>query len=121
MTLTKRMLLCSIAASAASIASAALYAGTPSVDQIQHSTAVHFSSSSFDRPSTVAALYHRIAYAADQVCGPRTLTGSYATTPGYRRCYADAVARAIARVDQPQLTAYYQEQLTPMGLALDLK
>lgn len=123
MAFTKRVLLCSIAASAASIASAALYADSPQIDQLQHSTSVHFSSSSFDRPRDVAAVYRSIAFAADQVCGPRALTGFYYTSPGYRACYAHAVAQAIARVNEPQLTAYYQDQLSrgSQSLALDLK
>jgi UrcA family protein len=71
----------------------------------------------------VAALYRRIAYAADQVCGPREMTGFHYTSPGYQSCYAHAVAQAIARVDEPQLTAYYQERVTrdTRNLALDLK
>lgn len=120
---TKRVLLCSIAASAVSVASTTIFAGSPASGEIRHSTAVQFSSSSFERPRDVAALYHRIAFAADQVCGPRALTGSFSTSPAYRSCYARAVAQAIARVDQPQLTAYYQEQLVQdsRSLALDLR
>jgi len=120
---SKRLLLCSLAAPAAFMASAAIFAGSPATGDAQHSTAVHFSSSSFERPRDVAALYQRIAYAADQVCGPRTVTGSYSTSPGYLSCYAHAVAQAIARVNQPQLTAYYQEQLTrgSSSLAIDIK
>ena len=120
---TRQMLLCGIAVSAASVVSVSTYAGSPPSGEIEHSTAVNFSSASFERPRDVAALYRRIAFAADQVCGPRALTGFHYTSPGYLSCYAHAVAQAIARVDQPQLTAYYQEQLTQnsRNLALDLK
>ncbi|HEY2590065.1 MAG TPA: UrcA family protein [Steroidobacteraceae bacterium] len=119
----QRLLLCSVSAAAVSVAAAPIYAGSPQTGELRHSTAVHFSSSSFERPRDVAKLYSRIAYAADQVCGPRALTGFHYTSPGYSSCYAHAVAQAIARVDEPQLTAYYQEQLTrdSRNLALDLK
>jgi UrcA family protein len=60
----------------------------------------------------VATLYRRISAAAQQVCGARSETGSYAISPGYARCYSAAVKNAVADIDRAPLTAYYQQQLS---------
>jgi UrcA family protein len=106
MALKSTMLLCFAVA-----ASAAVYAESDSTFEMRHSTSVRVEKVNFDRRDEVAALYSRITYAADQVCGPRTLTGSYYTSPGYTSCYHKAVDDAVVRVNRPELTAYYQEQL----------
>ena len=94
-----------------SIASSALYAdSTP--DEIRHSTAVHYADLNLNKTAGVAALYRRITAAANRVCGQRTLTGSNYPLPEYTRCYNEAIATAVARVDRPQLTAYYHTQAT---------
>ena len=111
MGLNAKRLLCSIAASAISVASTALYAGSVPVDAIQHSTAVRFADLNLDQQRDVSLLYNRITFAVDQVCGPRSLTGSYSTSPGFSRCFQKALARAVTTVNRPQLTAYYEEQL----------
>ncbi len=103
----KATLLLSITA----VAATAVYATPAPADDLRHSTAVYFSDLNFNRPGDVAAVYARITYAANQVCGPRATTGSYYTAPGYMRCYSQAVDRAIARVNRPELTAFYREQL----------
>jgi UrcA family protein len=100
------MLLCLAAA-----ASTTVYAEPDSAFEMRHSTTVRVEKVNFDRRDEVAALYQRITYAADQVCGPRTMTGFYYTSPGYIRCYNKAADEAVARVNRPELTAYYQEQL----------
>jgi UrcA family protein len=100
------MLLCLTAA-----ASATVCAEADSIFEMHHSTSLRVENVNFDRRDDVAALYERITYAADQVCGPRTTTGSYYTSPGYTRCYSQAVDETVARVNRPELTAYYQEQL----------
>jgi UrcA family protein len=100
------MLLCFAAA-----ASTTVYAEPDSAFEMRHSTSVRVEKVNFDRRDEVAALYQRIIYAADQVCGPRTMTGFYYTSPGYIRCYNKAADEAVARVNRPELTAYYQEQL----------
>jgi UrcA family protein len=97
-----------------SIASSALYADS-APDEIRHSTAVHYSDLNLNKPGGVAALYRRIAVAASRVCGQRTLTGSYYPLPEYTGCYNKAIATAVARVDRPQLTAYYHAQAAHSG------
>jgi UrcA family protein len=92
-----------------SMASSALYAdSTP--DEIRHSTTVHYADLNLNKTTGVAALYRRVTVAASRVCGQRALTGSNYPLPEYTRCYNEAIATAVARVDRPQLTAYYHEQ-----------
>jgi UrcA family protein len=91
------------------VAATAVYA-TP-MDELRHSTAVSLADVNFQRSSDVTAVYERITYAANQVCGPRATTGSYYTAPGYIRCYTQAVDQAIAHVNRPELTAFYRQQL----------
>jgi UrcA family protein len=100
----------SIAATVLSIASSALYADS-APDGIRHSTRVHYADLNLNQPVGVAALYHRITRAANRVCGQRTLTGSNYPLPDYTRCYNKAIASAVARVDRPQLSAYYHAQV----------
>lgn len=97
--------------SVAVVSSTAVYATPAGTDEMRHSTAVYFSDVNFNRPGDVAALYERITYAADQVCGPRAMTGSYYTSPGYLRCHAKAVEQAVARVNRAELTALHTEEL----------
>ena len=95
----------------AATASVAVYAEPDSSFEMRHSTSVRVEKVNFVQRDEVAALYQRISYAADQVCGPRAMTGSYYTSPGYNRCYNKAVDAAVGSVNRAELTAYYQEQL----------
>jgi UrcA family protein len=90
-----------------SLACANAYADAPSDT---HASIVKFRDLDLNRPHDVAKLYNRITVAADRVCGPRSLTGSYYKTADYESCYADAVARAVAHIDQPAVTSYYRQQ-----------
>jgi UrcA family protein len=78
---------------------------------MQDSTTISVKKVNFNRPDEVAALYRRITYAADQVCGPHTLPGFHFDSPKYTRCYDKAVDFAVGSLDRPQLTAYYQERV----------
>jgi UrcA family protein len=103
-------LLQGVSVSILSLACAGAYADA----QFQHSSLVRYSDLNLQRPSDVAKLYQRIAVAADQVCGPRSLTGSYSKSSIYASCYDDALAQAVARVNQAPLTLYYQQRM-PRG------
>ena len=92
-------------------AEAALFASAASAADLPHSRNVHYADLNLDRPADVATLYRRIAFAAQDVCGPRELTGSHLPEPGYQLCFEDAVAHAVARVDRPALSAYHQQRL----------
>jgi hypothetical protein len=43
------------------------------------------------------------------------LTGSFYRTTDFANCYADAVAQAVSRVDQPSVTNYYRERAEPIS------
>ncbi len=106
-------LLTGAAVSAISLACAGAYAESPPVET--HSSTVQYKDLDLNRPHDVAKLYKRITVAAGRVCGSRALTGAYYRTPDFANCYADAVAQAVARVDQPSVTNYYRERAEPIS------
>jgi UrcA family protein len=72
-----------------------------------HHMLVHFADLDLNNPAGVRALFGRLRGAAEQVCAPlqgRDLSSTWA----YHRCVRDALARAVAQVDQPDLSAYYR-------------
>jgi UrcA family protein len=93
-------------------AEGALFAAGAAADEVR-SLSVRYTDLDLDRPADVARLYQRIRLAAEDVCGPRLLTGSRVPEAGYQHCFADAVAQAVARVDRPALSAYHQQRLGP--------
>jgi UrcA family protein len=93
-------------------AEAALFATAASAAE-SHSLSVPYADLDLDRPADVARLYQRIRRAAEDVCGPRLLTGSHVPEASYQLCFADAVAQAVARVDRAALSAYHQQRLGP--------
>jgi UrcA family protein len=97
-------LLTGFAVSFVSLACANAYADAPT------SSIVHFKDLDLNRSHDVAKLYNRIAVAADRVCGPRSLTGSHYKIADYESCYADAIAQAVAHIDQTSVTSYYRQR-----------
>jgi UrcA family protein len=75
------------------------------------SVAVNVKNVNFDQPAEVAALYRRIAYAADRVCGPHNVPGFHFESPRYTACHDKAVNDAVTSLGRPELTAYYQERV----------
>jgi len=68
---------------------------------------VHFGDLNLASPQGVAALYNRIVYAAEIVCGPKLATGSMIPLPSYIACSKKAIADAVAKIDRVNLTRYY--------------
>jgi UrcA family protein len=101
-------LLVGAAMSVISLACVTAYADSSPIEM--HSSIVHVKNLDLNRPHDVAKLYKRITVAADRVCSPRSLTGSFYMTTDYESCYTDAVAQAVARVDEPAVTKYYRER-----------
>jgi UrcA family protein len=83
-------------------------ASTAPPDEDVARTTVHFDDLNLDQPSGVTSLYQRISVAAESVCGDRLLPGSRIIAPDWRRCTQQAVARAVAAVNRPALSAYYR-------------
>ena len=104
----------SVAATALSIASTALYADS-APDGTRLSTTVHYADLNLNQPAGVAELYRRITVAANLLCGPRAYTGFYDLVPEFTRCSEKAIAAAVARADRPQLTAYYHAHAARSG------
>jgi UrcA family protein len=98
------------AASIVSLSCGAAYADSPSAVGFQHSSLVRYSDLNLNRQQDVARLYARITLAADKLCGPRSLIGSYSKRADYTSCYTDTVAQAVASVDQPSLSAYFRQR-----------
>jgi UrcA family protein len=113
-------LLIGTAVSFTSLAGAIAYADTSPVET--HSLVVHLAHLNLDRTQDVAKLYKRISVAADRVCGPSTLTGSFYKTADYESCYTDALAQAVANIDRTSVTTYYRQRLaepTPQKVTID--
>ena len=98
------------AVSVIALACAAAYADSPSTVGFQRSSLVHYSDLNLNQPRDVVRLYTRITVAADKLCGPRSLTGAYYKAADYASCYSDTVAQAVARVDNPSLSAYLRQR-----------
>jgi UrcA family protein len=103
------------AVSVLSLTCAAAYAdSTPSADTTlligPHSQVVRFHDLNLDQPRDLARLFNRVSSAADAVCGPRSFAGYYNKTADYEICYSDTLAHAVARIDRPAVTAYFQQR-----------
>jgi UrcA family protein len=84
----------------------------PLLERPSPSTTVSFRDLDLQRSDDVARLYRRLEAAADQLCGPRAFNVFYRTVPAYRACVADAVQKAVARINQPMLSGYSRQRLT---------
>jgi UrcA family protein len=62
-------------------------------------------------PAGVATLYRRINVAAANVCGVEQLTGTFAVSPYWKRCVAQAVDGAVTQVGRPDMTAYHLQHV----------
>jgi UrcA family protein len=92
-----------------SLACAAAYADTtPQIGP--HSQVVRVADLNLDQPRDVARLFNRVTSAADRVCGPRSFAGLYNKTADYESCYSDTIARVVAHIDRPSVTAYFQQR-----------
>ena len=78
---------------------------------------VSYADLDLSRPEGAKALYRRIQGAARSVCG-----GEPALDLGQRRiwqdCYNNAVADAVAKVNNPLLTAEYEHRHSPSRIAM---
>ena len=72
---------------------------------------VHYSDLNLNTPAGVAALYNRIRYAAQLVCGdvdPRRLDEAASA----RACIDEAVFSSVAAVNNPMLTSEYHARVS---------
>lgn len=71
------------------------------------SMVVHFGDLDLTRSEGVAALYSRLKSAAETVCDSLE-DRDIESRMSYTNCWHDALSRAVTKVDQPALTAYYR-------------
>jgi UrcA family protein len=78
-------------------------------DGNDYATTVRFDDLNLDRKAGAETLYERLGKAARRVCGARE-TGSvfFHNTLDWERCQADALQRAVVRIDNSHLTAIHQ-------------
>ena len=95
----KRLTTTLIAALTLYAVSAAGFAATPT-DDVRRQV-VKFADLDLTRPAGAQELYHRIQYAARNVC---PIYGRFSD----RDCIREAIARAVADVGAPQLTTRHQ-------------
>jgi UrcA family protein len=72
--------------------------------------AVPYADLNLTRVEGATALYTRLRWAAREVCASLE-SRELERAQLYKACVADAVATAVAKVDQPLLTAYHRAQL----------
>jgi UrcA family protein len=76
-------------------------------DEVEvHSETVHFDDLNLSSPKDAKRLYTRLRGAAETVCGDYDVR-DFVDTREARKCENDAVAEAVAKVNQPLLTSVY--------------
>ena len=96
------LLLGAAVALAPTIASASYGDSANSV--VSSSKVVRFKDLNLNQAEDVATLYARIRRAAAEVCSANAVSAMQ------RDCYQEAIATAVARVNNPSLSAYYQRR-----------
>lgn len=71
------------------------------------SVVVHFADLDLSRSEGAAVLYQRLKSAAETVCAPLD-DRNVARHMRFKSCVQTAISTAVAKVDQPALTAYYE-------------
>ena len=71
------------------------------------SVVVHFADLDLSRSEGATVLYRRLKGAAQAVCAPLD-GGDLARHWSFKVCVQNAISTAVAKVDRPALTAYYE-------------
>ena len=95
------------------LASAAAGANPEDTEEVQ-SENVNYEDLNLTTLAGVTQLYGRIERAARLVCGPNT---DQSRMGQWKTCYRLAVAAAVARVNNPMLTAVHDSRTAPPKLA----
>lgn len=78
-------------------------------DGNDYATTVRFDDLNLDRKAGAETLYQRLESAARRVCGARETGSAFPhDTRDRERCQADALQRAVERIDNAHLTAAHQ-------------
>jgi UrcA family protein len=79
------------------------------------SVTVHFADLDLTRSAGAAVVYQRLKSAAETVCGVESgsvRSRDLGSQKRFQECIWSAIGTAVAKVDQPTLTAYYRAQVT---------
>jgi UrcA family protein len=71
------------------------------------SVVVHFADLDLSRSEGATVLYRRLKGAAETVCAPLD-GGDLARHMSFKACVQNAISTAVAKVDQPALSAYHE-------------
>jgi UrcA family protein len=111
-TLTARIRAAAHSLATATLASATLALAAPAVEAADGAPTltVRYADLDLSRPAGAEAMYERLSEAASRVCGPRE-----ARVPKEqlerRICREQAIARAVAQIDNAPFTAWYAAKL----------
>jgi UrcA family protein len=78
---------------------------------------VNYGDLNLDEPVGAGTLYARIDLAAQQVCDPPEIPGFRPLLVEIKRCRAQAVAKAVADVNSPKLTSFYEARTAASNAA----
>jgi UrcA family protein len=109
MTTAIRRSLAVAGAFAALTVATASFAAAP--DVASHSVSVRYDDLNLSSPAGVNALYRRISVAARQVC-PDIYSRDLNVAAAGKRCLADAVAKAVSEVNNPQLALVHAAHIS---------
>jgi len=82
------------------------HAGTPAAPALQ----VKIGDLDLTRPEGVEVLYRRLQFAAHQVCGASTVTGTRISSREWQSCVDAAVGNAVQQLNRPALSAFHRSQ-----------
>jgi len=91
---------------AAALALASSFAQADALVNVKTET-VRYDDIRMTSPVGIAVLYGRLRGAADRACAAGESSQDLAQKARFKACYDDALARAVASVNNVQLTAYY--------------
>jgi len=74
------------------------------------SVVVHFADLDLSRSEGATVLYQRLKGAAKTVCAPLD-DRNLARHQSFEACMQNAISTAVAKVDEPALTAYYEAKM----------
>jgi UrcA family protein len=80
--------------------------------------AVRYSDLDLTRIEGTKVLYNRLTHAAQNVCSPDKRDPENAAR--FKECIQSAIEAAVAKIDRPMLTAYYQAKSHPGGAPIQV-
>jgi len=110
MTIRSKHALVSAAISMLALAGAPTITHAAPVTDVQ-SRVVRFDDLNLSTSAGIQALYSRIRSAAQEVCGPETVSGTRLASSAWRDCVSTAVYQAVRSVHSPSLSAYFYDRL----------